>query len=275
MKEHRVSDVLIVDAVRANDVRTGLQLFTRLEYGLRSDISVNYGEVSSAGALRDMLIDWASRWRGNWPLLHLECHGSAEGVQIGDDAKLLEWATFSDVLRPLNVQCHNRLTLLVAACESFNPLRLVGFDNVAAFFMLIASSKPILASNVFDGCAAFYESLHKTHDLDVALRALETHWKSDAFFMTCEQAFMLVFEEYKRLFIDNPEGLQFQGDLVHGLLTAQGHSAGRSHFEGALSDAGSLFDLLRRRFLMIDSESEASRYTWGYADLLSGAFREK
>ncbi|WP_179094432.1 hypothetical protein [Burkholderia pseudomallei] len=70
-------------------------------------------------ALLQIIAQWAVA--GIMPVIHIECHGSADaGLEIGDAGDVMDWTTLASLLTPINAACRGNLGVVMGVCEGLS-----------------------------------------------------------------------------------------------------------------------------------------------------------
>jgi hypothetical protein len=172
----QVGRVFIVEWLRAGDQKTGWQLFDVLQpVGLMStpDVLVSFTRVNN----RVEFVDYLRSLQGvvgtdnRVPLLHVDAHGSDDGLGTGDDDEVL-WPEMMELLTPLNERTGLRLSVVLAACHGLWGLKMAQPATRAAFLALLGPNREITNGETSRGFLAFYQSLFATRKISAALRAM-------------------------------------------------------------------------------------------------------
>ncbi len=171
--------IWVIESLPDGDYRTGKELY---------DDVLCYKQIQHPGFLIEF-IDVADRLQlfaalgritndlrqtGNVPLLHIETHGSKEGLTL----KSSEFVRYEELLpafRTINVLAQNNLFVVVAACEG-GYLAFVLRESLTSpcpFWGICGPSVEISAGDVLKAYSAFYEQLLVSSDAKQALAELQ------------------------------------------------------------------------------------------------------
>ena len=192
--------VCIIESLRSTDHnRTGHTLFKRLDglFGAEpGGLQVQYREAQSEAEFLAALqeVEQIARGHDADPLLHIECHGSAVGLHLGDDTTI-PWERVGELFLPINEATRNHLFVVLAACFTVPVVQLFAPTRRAAFWHMIVSHREAYPSEILDSLWAFYSKLHETRHAQPALDAMTA--VSDVFGYT-DGAFIMksVYEEH-------------------------------------------------------------------------------
>jgi hypothetical protein len=113
------------------------------------------------------LAKWAREKKRHY-LVHLECHGSPEGLVIGSDTIL--WEDQVGVLRDLNSAMGGTLVLDVMACNAIYGSRMSALrKSPPTFYGIIGPARLIAMDCAAVVCAAFYRSYFDTLEFNTAI----------------------------------------------------------------------------------------------------------
>lgn len=168
-----VSRIIIVQSLGPGEVQTGSMHAAWLRALVDENavgIGVELVDVAGASAFRGLMRELVSRAQAHedWPILHIECHGSkAVGLSFADGT-LLSWEAFGGLLAELNVATGFNLLVLVSACYGaylagqFSPV------HAAPAWGIIAPTRTVNPSEILSAFRTFYSRFAKTLDLGVA-----------------------------------------------------------------------------------------------------------
>lgn len=135
---------------------------------------------------------------GAGPILHLETHGSAQGIHTGDD-ELVSWAEIRGPLTELNQLSRMNLLVTMAACHGLNIVRTMNPTAQSPMWGLIGPDEIVLPSDIRRGFSAFFKTLIEELDLNEAIRALKEadhSWPDTWKFQNAELFLSIVYGRY-------------------------------------------------------------------------------
>ena len=258
-----VSAVYVIELLDPRDHQTGSALYEGVihpqlsERGLLSRLVRVPTNSALVPALQVVLAE--CREHALRPILHLETHGSREG--LGNNATSpVTWATIVPVLRDLNRCSKFNLVVTLAACHGASLVAVLDVNEPAPLLGLIGPACQILPSTIEAGFSAFYRVLIQTLDLDAAFASLQA---CDALlpeawhFYSAEWYFELAYG----YFIEHHLGSGGLGELERfvvkgarrrhrreGRLTKGLRGAVRNRIRG---DQSTLFEEAKARFFML------------------------
>lgn len=166
--------VFIVDGLGANDSQTGLHLYNTLR-DLRDyagvDTLIERFPVTNSGELRHALDKIEALVRdGVKPIIHFECHGSAQGgLQIGDCQDMVGWDVLEVLLRRINLASGCHLGVVMGVCHGLYAITPIRIQRPAPFYFLIGSQDEITGGALRKEMPEFYRVLFVTNNLEAAI----------------------------------------------------------------------------------------------------------
>jgi hypothetical protein len=172
-----VSRVVVIESLRPSEVRTGaLQADWIRTLVSDNDLGVGVDLVSVPGAagFRRVIQELAVRARtsGDWPILHIECHGSKSTGLWFADGTLVPWEGLGLLFTELNVASQFNLLVLVSACYGAHLTGQFSPVKPAPAWGIIAPTHAIDPAEILAGLRTFYARFAKTSDLGVAASEL-------------------------------------------------------------------------------------------------------
>lgn len=105
------------------------------------------------------------------PILHFDCHGSAElGLQLAPSGEHLAWADLADALRKVNVAAKNNVSCIFGVCFGMHLSMELSLSQPTPYFLTIAPEKEITVGELLDRFAPFYARLFETGNITQAYR---------------------------------------------------------------------------------------------------------
>lgn len=132
------------------------------------------------------------------PLVHLECHGSSEGLQFADGS-CLTWLEVKDAVTPLNIATQLNLILVISACHGMELASVVHVTDPAPVYAFIGPSRAMKSQDLLTGFLAFYDKYLRTCSSAEGAQALRQTAEQGAFILLSSQTiFRAVLDEYQR-----------------------------------------------------------------------------
>jgi hypothetical protein len=199
------SGIHVIESLRDEDSKTGQILYRDFlrhqphRYdGLRvSCATVNNKEEfeKALAEVRDMAF-----YANHNPILHIEAHGSKEGLQLSS-GEMLNWHWLQSILTEINVVTNMNLMVTLAACHGAYLMSLASPINRAPFWMLLAPFEEVNEWGVEVSFAAFYQELLHSFDVRKAMDRMISENDGLPFnygFSNVRQAFIQGWETYRR-----------------------------------------------------------------------------
>ncbi len=268
----RFGKIEIIEWLHPGEMKTGKYLFDEVEpMGIASTpaIRAQYRQVWTKAeflaALREIEAEF--RATGMLPLLHIETHGSVDGIGVSEE-ECFSFAELMEQFIPLNRMSGLHLVVVLAACEGIWGMKMLQpARGAAAFRALVGPEHKILPEPLAKGCQAFYRGLFsRAGDGNDAFRAMNEAvdpTKTTFLAVSAEGAFKTVFRGYveelclpgeieRRLDALEARELQKRRDAgLPDMFTKDKQWARRVLRDGMLNHR-SHFERMRRDFFFID-----------------------
>lgn len=173
----QVSELVIVESLDENEVKTGAQLaayVSSLESTRDRGLKVRLIECPYASAfiaLIDRLAEEA-RLGNSLPILHIECHGSVDGGLQFANSSELAWDSFGGSLRRLNAATGINLVVSVSACYGAHLLSAMPPTLPAPCLTMAGPIRAMNPAELMAGFRLFYRTLFDSGDAGHAAGAL-------------------------------------------------------------------------------------------------------
>lgn len=188
------------------------------------------------------------------PLVHLECHGSPDGLEFADHT-FLTWLQVKDALTPLNIATRLNLIFVISACHGMAFASAVYITDPAPVYAFIGPSRVMEAHELLTGFHAFYDRYLRTRSSAEGAEALRETAEQGAFIVLSSRTiFRSVIEEYFQQechsdsLVERARGLQVRARVMgveidmNETIAALGHPGWGEYF--------------RQTFFMIDRYPE-------------------
>jgi hypothetical protein len=180
------------------------------------------------------------------PLLHIECHGSDEGLQFADGSNLT-WEAMKPAFVSLNEATRMNLIVVVAACSGSSIASTVQVQERAPLWAFLAPKQDISSLAL----SAFYQTLLATRSAEAALGALRSTEAGLLFmYLSAQTMYRLVVEGYEREH-GSAEAIQRQAERLCAMAGQHGFGWPVEQVEALIRDP-QIFEGFRRRFFMMD-----------------------
>lgn len=202
MSDNRFNTVVIIDSIPAGELNTARRLHEDLEVYKalpESTPGVVYEQVGSVQALEEFLAHLrAEVSRTNaYPLLHVEAHGSAEGLQLADGSTMT-WECLKGPLVSLNTVMRLNLMLVLASCFGGTFVQTLDISDRAPVWGLIGPTREVEAGQLEADFGSFYRTLYSTSSPQLAIEKLNASASSKLYYRTtAKEFFYIVWSNYK------------------------------------------------------------------------------
>jgi len=146
-----------------------------------------------------------------FPILHLETHGSEDGLHLAN-RDLLTWEDFFDETRSINILLKNSLMINLAMCQGISliakvdPMKRAPFRAIIGTLSTISESKLLEAFEIF--YTSFFFSLSGAKSVNEVNKVLTKDGLSFIYFKS---------EDFIDKFIDKKRDLQFRKHLINDM----------------------------------------------------------
>ncbi len=270
--------IAIIDLVPEDELQTGRKLEENIndyinEYELKYACElykcVDRSQFTDTlNTIKQRLID-----TGKIPLIHIEGHGSKEGISTPDKDIIL-WSDLFKLLREINLLAQNNLFVSSGACLSGYAMKEVKILEPSPLVCLLAPVQEVQAGKVIDAFSVFYKLfLNPDEDLNNAIDRFHKETEGTEYLFIWAQQF---FNNGARSYFLN----RFNAKARQCLLEAQ-LSVAMKNIRGALLSVArkyfkknmksSIYKILtksHKKFMMIDIYPEnADRFPFNAQEL--------
>jgi hypothetical protein len=165
--------IVVIESLPEGEWKTGRLLredvkMAVLPYG--NNLQVKYKTASSADELVFLLQELAGyvALTGRAPMLHIECHGDPDGLQLADGSRV-EWDRLRPLLSTVNLASRMNLILVLACCHGGFFAAKCRYQEPAPFAYMIGPGRAISADALFAFSDAFHTEVLKCRDVTQAL----------------------------------------------------------------------------------------------------------
>jgi hypothetical protein len=264
------------------DPQTAQWLFDTVLTPLASEHGLNVA-INKVGARTDLYAGLASvlaaaEKAGQAPILHIEAHGTPEGIQL-PNRDLVTWTEIRSLLTDINRGCRMNLLAVMAMCHGRHLVSQLVPTDPSPVWGLVGPTNQIFPCRLQEGLSAFYQELFGELDGRSAVEAMNARHKTGQWDLTidiAELVFCRVFREYVRSC--TPDELSARvSTQVENIARQSNYDIRVSMHARALlteriADHAMAFETFRHGFLMLDLFPEnAARFTLGYDDCIGTA----
>lgn len=282
----KAGSVHIVESLSPGELRTGERLFHELEplaLTLNPAIESHFWREPTRDAFLKRL--WAIlddvRQSRRAPVVHIEAHGWADGLQVAS-GECVSWADLKDPLTAINVTSRLNLLVLLSACDGADLAKIVQLTDRAPVWGILGPKRSVTAGELEDANLAFYRTLFATRDGGVAWHAMNDTVKAGdrpfALF-TAEMMFKLVMQGYFERYCTEEalakrdlKSLEIAADLAARGANPQDLRNAHEAFREYVRDHRGHFDRIKSNFFIVDLCSEnAERFAISFDDCMTAA----
>lgn len=257
------SGVTVIESLRDGDRRTGEELYssTICPLAQKSGLHHDFIRVENREALLRTLSSIAtdSIRLHRSPVLHLEMHGTREGLTTSDGSTVT-WDDLREPLTAINVATRINLAVTLATCYGERLVTCLNPTLPAPLCLLVGTAKPVWDSVVSDGFRRFFEVLLVDFNGVQAWRALNDVGRAERQQFGAWPARYFFRHVFKRYCQDQlaPEVVSQRTTELLDKLEAQGHILSaddkyvRSAVAGRMQDISFWLEHFSRSFFMLD-----------------------
>lgn len=158
---YRATNIVIIDSIPRNWGE--LQTAFRLEENLRGlvesngDVRAFRYQINSKIELIQLFekLQLRCQREGLKPSLHIEGHGSNDGLTLGNNQEFISWLALKPYFEKLNEASKNNLGLFLATCGGYSFCNHLELDNGSPFNFLIAPKQIVLPGSLNDSMTKF------------------------------------------------------------------------------------------------------------------------
>ena len=128
-----------------------------------------YYEIPTAADLYEMLDGLAERARlGARPMIHLDMHGSKEGLAIAATGELAPWTSVVPKLQAINLATKGNLCVVAGVCYALHAIKQIKISEPCAIHMLIAPEDVVYVGFLEDETVKFYQEVFSSGHVEKA-----------------------------------------------------------------------------------------------------------
>jgi hypothetical protein len=273
--------IWVIESLRPNDRKTGTILYEDVllhQEQSNPDLSIEL----VAPATKDEFLESLQKIEeqaslGQFPMVHLECHGCKEGLQMSN-LELVSWKDLRDSLIRINIACRLNLVLVVGACNGIHLIKVSTKLDRAPFWAVIGPERKINEGEIERDFGAFYRKFFESLNGDAAMDALNSgvagpdrtyHFRTSVgLFM---RAYIAYHTKYRMGKGKRSRIEKLVTEAMKERSTAQkGVNWVRRNIKHTLAKEEQHFHKFKNRFFLIDKYPEnAQRFSITYVDVLA------
>ena len=213
---------------------------------------------------------------GIYSMIHLECHGSKEGLQL-TNSDIVRWSELRDALIRINIASHLNTVIVVAACNGIHLINVSTRLDRAPFWAVIGPVEEISDLTLKRDFAAFYDTFFRSLSGDDTINALNNGASGPDriyHFRTSAGLFMRAYIAYHQTHcVGKGKNVRLEALVTEAMKEPDTRSKGvnwvRKHLKAELGKEREHFMKVKNRFFMIDKFPEnAERFLISYDDAI-------
>lgn len=172
---HIFDKLWVIESLPARDLKTGTNL---VENQLKSALQIQpelevelVQPVSKAEMITVLHRIRDCSHKGQYPMIHFECHGCEEGLGTASD-ELIKWDELREVLIEINRNCRLNLVIVIAACMGAHLIKVSTTLDGAAFWAIIGPEGEVGPLEIQINFGDFYKKYFETLNGDEAINVL-------------------------------------------------------------------------------------------------------
>jgi len=214
---------------------------------------------------------------GTYPMIHFECHGGPEGLQLGNN-EVIKWEDLRDSLIGINLASKLNLVIVVAACNGIHLIKVSTQLDRAPYWAVIGPTKEVMELDVKRDFGEFYRTLFEGFNGDDAVLALNrgvTGSDRPYQFRTSVGLFKRAYIEYhKKNCIGKGKRVRVENLVTAAMGDTSCKTLGvrevRKRIKEGLAKEDEHFEKMKNKFFFIDLYSEnGARFPITYNDIIS------
>jgi hypothetical protein len=271
------NSVYVIESLPDGEPKTGGDLYDSVVFPDSRGLEGVFTKFLSAGTRDDLVrclaeVGRAARLANHRPIVHIEAHGSDDGIGLADGSTFL-WSELIPLFGDINQACRMNLVVVAVSCFGWNLTGALMPSDRAPVNMVIGPVNAMSAGELLNATRKFYRSLFAELDLNKALEAMNLGRPYDEWSIkpgTAEILFCRVFRQYVAE-LGNPESVRRRSNAIVAQTIGDAQvdptQVDRLHRKvvAELTDHRQQFDHYRRTFLMLDLfPDDADRFGLSY-----------
>ncbi len=125
-----------------------------------------------------------------FPLIHIECHGGDDGIQLASK-ELILWEDLFSKTTEINIELKNRLVLFLAMCSGISIIGKVNPEERAPFSAIVGTTSVISPDDLLHKYEEFYNNFFFSFDIVDSTKKMNSvgNEKNTFHFITSEFCF--------------------------------------------------------------------------------------
>jgi len=280
--ESLFNKIWVIESLPEGDLKTGQNLVDNQLAQVKISqpdlhVSLNRPETKAQFLrlliiIRDQTLDV-----GMYPMLHIECHGSQDGL-FTSNGELLKWDDLREALIEINEACRLNLVILLATCYGGHLIKVATKLDRAPFWAIIGADKEVTAGDVERDFGVFYSTFFQSLDGDAAVAALnggKCGSERTYHFLSAAGLFLRAYANYHETSCIGKQKQRRVESLVtqamqNSVIRNRGVSWTRRKVKEELANGEKYFNRKKEYFFFIDKFPEnARRFSLTYKDVLA------
>lgn len=205
MSSNRLNYIVIIDSIPVGESNTAFRLYEDIETAVvayEHVPPVNYVRIESNEEFLDVLSQLCNKTinSNQYPLLHIECHGAMQGIQLANGS-CLTWEQVREGLTPLNVATRLNIMVVFSACYGGAFASSMRLSDRAPLWGLIGPTREVYPDELEADFGRFYRALYSTSSPSKAIATLNEGIKENLYWRKTSEAFFLdVWARYKETY---------------------------------------------------------------------------
>lgn len=163
------SKIIVIQSLEAHETKTGLHLSEYIKAQIAETdhrIDLEYITCSSGAEFVSILhrLTAEAKRGGEIPIVHVECHGSANDGLEFENGSMLSWNEVASELMRLNVACKFNLLTVFSACFGGHFLSQMGVISPAPCWCMVAPTETVDPGEIMNSLRVFYSTLLQSVD---------------------------------------------------------------------------------------------------------------
>jgi hypothetical protein len=205
MQETKFNYIEIVQWLRAGDRTTGKELFdsvVRESDFADSGFTSNLRDIDTRAQFASVLdsVARAAENSGLCPVLHIESHGSPEGIGTDTDpTRMISWHDIKPLITRINVATRNRLLVILSCCHGGHLASIIQTTDRSPCWGLVGPVTEVSDVRLLDAYTQFYGIVLNGGGGSAAIAALNSHLPEDTphfLFTTSRDFFRTTYKKY-------------------------------------------------------------------------------
>lgn len=232
----RFTRLLLIDLLSEHEPQTGEDLLRRLSAVLHSQsVPLAHCRVRSASDM-EVLLKQIGRNSSvdDIPLIHLECHGSNEGIRLTDGG-VLEWGGLADLLRYVNYATGLNLAVTMSCCLGAEIHYQQDIQRFAVYWGALGPKCEVDHDDLLEVFTQFYRGLFEGLDVAILIKQINANsrGRNRFVFVSADLAFNLAVDHYKKTF-SSKTAIEKRCRRLARKLARSGHVASKERIKKSL-----------------------------------------